>query len=503
MPSAGSSTPGRKSGPLALLLGLAALAFLLLLRLFWVGFLGSDDEAYWGGATGWLTQFPYLGHDHWTLRHTLVIPMALARLGFGNSMAAMFLPTVLYAIALISLLGLWTWRSAGVGAAALAVALLITDPQLVLLSSTADVDIPEAFFIVAAFFVSDRVMERAGNMASKSSGAWWGSLLLAGIFMGLAMLSRETAVFAVAALGLLFLAGFGMDRSRYFVLGAGCALVLGLETLWLWSATGNWFYRSTIDVNHDQTINRWLDQGASIPFIHPLIDPVTMLLLNHNFGLMTWIGVPLIIWLFTRRMLSGAARRQAVLLTTLALAWTILAAGLWKLLPLTPRYYMLPSIMVCVLSGMALAKLWQTGRRKLAAVLAILFVGGNLAALSLDNRTFMFGVYTLVDVASRQQGVVHTDIQTSRRANLLLEWAGTRDRVVNTPARSGDLFFFNPTMAGSGVKPPSDWTVVERHPIPESGARWIACRMPSGLVPQAMVAKFRCGNDAAILFRVS
>jgi hypothetical protein len=50
---------------------------------------------YWGGAFGWLQHIPYLGDSHWTLRHTLVIPMAITRGLLGDNMAAMALPTLL------------------------------------------------------------------------------------------------------------------------------------------------------------------------------------------------------------------------------------------------------------------------------------------------------------------------------------------------------------------------------------------------------------------------
>ena len=497
--------PNHDGSRTAIVLVLSALAFLVLLRLFWVGFLGSDDASYWQGAVAWSTRFPYLGANHWTLRHTLVVPMALARAALGDTMTAMFLPSVLYALALIVLLGWWTWRAAGLAATAIAMALVITDPQLVLLASTADVDIPETFFILAAFFAFDRALARAAQSRQQGGTADipLGPLLTAGLLMGLAILSRETAIFAVAAFGVLFLAGYGPSRLFYFVVGAGCALVVGLEALVLWAASGNWLYRANIDIHHDSTIDRWIDQGAAIPFIHPLIDPFTMFLVNHNFGLITWIGVPLTIWLIWKNRLDQAARRMAISMGTLALVWAALAAGMWHLLPLIPRYYLLPSLMVSVLAGVALDRLWKSGRRRLTAVLAGLLLAANLLALAADNRNFMFGVYTLADVASRNAGPVHTDPLTLRRASLLLEWAGTSGHATDAPARAGDLYFYNPTLAKAAYVPKPGWTVVERHIIPDSGGRWLACHLPAELVPASMVEKFHCGAGAAILYRVT
>src|SRR5262249_34560542 len=158
------------------------------------------------------------------------------------------------------------------------------------------------------------------------------------------------------------------------------------------------------------TINRWADQGAAIPFIHPAMDPVIMLFLNHNFGVLAWIGLPLVIWLARQRdELTNEARRMAVLLGTLALTWAILAAGLWTLLPLFPRYYLISSVVISVLSGMALALIWQRGRPGVSILLGVFIVSGNLIALSADNRNFMFGEHILVELGSRDKRTIHTD----------------------------------------------------------------------------------------------
>ena len=74
-----------------------------------------------------------------------------------------------------------------------------------------------------------------------------------------------------------------------------------------------------------------------MPPIHPAIDPIVMLLFNHNFGLLFWAAAPLLAGLFGRnagperplldhprhaRGDVGGARRRAVAAVP----------------PLTPRY---------------------------------------------------------------------------------------------------------------------------------------------------------------------
>ena len=69
----------------------------------WVGYYGSDDMSYAGGAIGWLENFPYVGDSHWTLRHTVVIPIAILFGFFGPSEVALVLPTILYFLAILAL----------------------------------------------------------------------------------------------------------------------------------------------------------------------------------------------------------------------------------------------------------------------------------------------------------------------------------------------------------------------------------------------------------------
>lgn len=472
--------------------------YLGLISIFFVGFLGSDDFLYWQGAGGWLTQVPYLGNSHWSLRHTLVIPMAITRLGFGNGMFAMLLPSLLYTLGIIIVLALWTRRVAGLAATAAAITFVVTNPQFLLLSSTANIDMIELFFIFSAFALIHIAMDRAGISRTKES---WSILLMVGASIGLAMLSRETSIFAIAAMGFLFLAGYGMHRAYYFIVGIGFCCIIGLELTYFWAMTGNPFYRSTISVNHDSTINRWVEQGAAVPVLHPIIDPVTMLLLNHNFGFVFWVGIPLIVWLIRKDKLNASTRRMAVLAITLALTWSVLAAGLWRLLPLTPRYFLLPSIVVSVLSGVALAQMWQRGWRRMPLLLGVLLVSVNILSVSLDNRNFMYGERTLVDIASREAGPIYTDPQTLRRAALLLEWKGIANRVISGPPKAGSLFYYNPARASVNLQ--ANWVVIEQHSLPPTiGQRIAVHAIPANKLSPALLNKLGRGHPGSTLYGV-
>ena len=496
---------GKKGPAFWMLLAAASVLFLGMLNVFWVGFLGSDDVSYWEGSTGWLHHFPYLGGDHWTLRHALVVPIALFRLIFGNNSVSLFLPTILYAEGLIAVIGIWTWRSSGASATIAALLFVVTYPQVIIYSSTADIDVIELFFVFCAFFLLGSVITNARS-APATDGALSAPdrrrLIIAGGFLGFGLLSRETAAFAIVAVTILCLTQYGLARKYYLLVLVGLTAVVGLEMLYLWGQSGHLFYRYSLDAHHDSNINRWTDQGAAIPIVNPAVDPFTMLFLNHNFGLVSWVALPLSIWLFRRDDLQERERTLIVLLGTLALAWTVLSAALWKSLVLIPRYYVLPSVCILVLAGLALGRMWHDGRRWLPCMLGVLLVSSNLIALSLDNRNVMFAEYKLVELAVQRNYTIYADQHTLHRAELLLDWANVRKRVTADPVRRGDLVFINPMRPYPGLVPAKDWKIIYESPVPLSGGHLIACSVPKQLTPKEMLGMHGCGREILRLYRV-
>ena len=472
-----------------------SLVFLTLVSMFWVGFLGSDDSLYWQGAGGWLHRFPYIGDSHWTLRHTLVIPMAVTRRLFGDGMTAMVLPIILYSISIIFVIGVWVGRSINLAAAVISLILTITIPQFILLSSSAYIDLVEVFFLLSGLALVDHAMRHDAKAVDLING---------GILIGLAMLSRETTALLVVAVVCLFIIGFGMPRWRYFLIGGGFLLPVGLELLWLWRETGVLFYRSNIAIHHDSTIDRWSAQGSGVPLIHPAIDPFVMILFNHNFASVFWIGPIAITCLLRSRSLNPPEKRLIQLLSSIAFIWVLLAAFLWRILPLTPRYFLFPSVLVSISAGIAFARAWLHENQRLCLIGVGLALCANIVAVSLDNRHFMWGEHVLVEVAEKMPAeIFHTSPLTLRRGYLLLEWKGVADRVVDTPPSSGDLYFYDPTRSSGGVSVGPTWRVVEKLIPPESpGQRLLRHLIGRHRVPSTVWTNLGPGHPPVIIFRV-
>lgn len=426
----------------------AATAFFILLRLFWFGYQGSDDIIYWHAAGSWLIRFPYIGADHRALRLPLILPLAVARSSLGDNQAAMVVPTLIYAVGLISLLVCWLSDRAGLFGAAAGAALVVTNVELVLGASSANVDIPEAFFV----FLSLRLFDHGATKNSLRT------LFLGGVSLGIAALCRETSLFAAIALGVLFLAGFAMPRRQYVVWASGTAFVKIAELSFYWVNSGDFLYRFRIDANHDLTIERWMNQGAGVPLIHPAIDPVTMLFLNHNFGFLAWIGLPLAVWLLRRQDNNLVNRLDLILMTAVGLVWTFLSASLWHELTLIPRYFFLPSLTLSFIAALALDRLWNENKRKPALSFLALLVIGNLAGLAVDNRNSTFGLHELAALAADTTQIIHTDKETSARARVCSDGVICKTRLARPPQGQAICFTSIPrgTWAPHRPKPGSN-----------------------------------------------
>src|SRR5262249_23718765 len=101
---------------------------IVLLAVFYTGFISTDDASYVSGALGWLKHFPYVGVSHWTLRHTITIPTALSVFALGLSEFAVNLPNMLYFLGFLALNAYFVTRYFGRQAAIVTLLLLMTMP---------------------------------------------------------------------------------------------------------------------------------------------------------------------------------------------------------------------------------------------------------------------------------------------------------------------------------------------------------------------------------------
>jgi 4-amino-4-deoxy-L-arabinose transferase-like glycosyltransferase len=488
---------------------LALVVFALLVAWGWVGFLGSDDVTYARGGYGWLEHFPYVG-GHGTIRYPITIPIALSFLTLGQNEFAMVLPSLLYMFGFLTL----SWfavRRAGANnsggwLAFGAQAALVTCPLLVVQSSIASVDIVEMFYLFASAFLFWRCLEE-GPDAKR--------LFLAGALAGLGFLTRETAIFIALFYAIFFAVGYRFHRGHYLWIAAGFLAVWLIEVAYLWIMTGDPLYRINISLHHDSSIDRSIDLAGNV-VVHPLIDPLLVLLANQEFMALFFFAVPLGVWLCFGRSIPERLKTFARIIALLGLVWFVAAGAAQKLLPLNPRYFMITCASACILTGIGLALLWERGRRKMLVMLTALFLlGTNLLGIYVENKDSLFGERQLALLAAEQpKAIIHTDPMTRYRADMLLRWEKAQPRVMAEAPKPGDLYLHNPKWADDAnfmmtaeqipaFKAQPGWERLGSwEPQPPLITKAIEATGLSRLIPGGVWHKLRYRHPAVTLYKV-
>jgi 4-amino-4-deoxy-L-arabinose transferase-like glycosyltransferase len=408
----------------------------------YVGFIASDDGSYSEAAIGWLDHFPYVGINHWGLRHTVVLPVALSFWLGGINELTMMLPTKVYLLLLILLTYGCLSRLVERRTALLASALLALTPIVILPSSPSD-DLVECFFVVASFWAF-----YFGSGARTSPAL----LLLSGICAGLAFVTRETSAIIALFYGILFLVGLRLPRAYFFLIAGGFLAVLAIDTVYLASVTGDPLYRFHISIGAVTSDNP-LDpkSAAALPVqdgldfagliaAPRLIQPILMLFTAHTFGPIFFLVIPAGLWLWKNRGLRETQFEIARLWGFLGLIWFLTLSYVLIVLYVDPRYFS-----VTVYCALLIVALWlrTPSLKRISFGLISLLSVGDLLMIYLDNKNLIFGEKTLVAVARASDEPVYTDPATLNGAKFLLKHTAAGHEVLAGLARPGSLFFYN------------------------------------------------------------
>ena len=473
--------------------------------LTFVGYLESDDMFYAQGARGWLAHVPYLGTNHWGLRHAIVLPMALGFGLFGENEVTLLAPSLLYAAALLGLLGSFAASLGGWPALAIAIAVAGSVPVFGTGASLVSTDLPEAFFIIGSVWAWFRGVGHNRPVLMFASG----------VAAGFAIITRETT----AALLLFYLLAFAIGRGAYFrdyvIVAAGCLLVIGADTLYLYVMSGDPLYRVHTAMRGAQNDGPHMEAAGEAASgvdrfgalaVPRILRPFGALFVNQNFGLLFWFAVPATVWLALRG--PPETRRISAALIGFFVTWVLvlgyaLAPWLWVL----PRYYVVCVVLVVPLS-VVLARMMMV-RPILAAALLCVLLGSNLA-LDLGATTgAIAGERALVAAVRSHDGVIHTDPSTARGAAWLLDREQLQSRISTDLPRAGDLYFHN----SRPRRPiPADWPLTVTPPGWRSleqttGApRWTAVLLRFGgieqFLPQGLRAKLDPPPIVTTLYQV-
>lgn len=449
------------------------------LPLIWVGYTASDDSYYLEGGRAWLEHFPFVAHNFGVVRHTVVIPIAIIFGLFGESNFTLSLSTVIYFLGLL----LVTWfairKLYGFRTAVLAYVLTLLTPLFAIQSTIASVDMPIVFFVASSFWLYIFAVKDPNHRVS--------CLLLSGVCTGLAIMSRETEGILVIFYGVLFLAGYGMPRKYYWLIALGCAFVTGSECLYFWAMTGNPLYRLTLLREGASEVSRgslglFSARGDGNIRINKFLDPLLVVLVNQEFGLIYYVAAASTAYLFLKRKVANAAPRTEVLLVLMAVMWFVLISVALSHLRLNPRYYFVPTYACDILIAIGLGRyLWLTRPKFATGIIAIL-LSTNFLCMYLENKNPDFGPKSLVTYAASVNEPIYTDERTYNHTEERLKWAGEpKTKVIGGPPPPGSLFFLDARNAYSGhelippghehfYSPTPGWREVARF---HENARWI------------------------------
>lgn len=499
-----------------LLLPLFGMAIVTVAVVVWlatfVGYTGSDDGAYLEAARGWVQNFPFVGKNWWSLRLTIVIPLAMSIRIFGENEYSFAFPTLIYQIGIASLAAAMVTRITGLAGAVAAALLILTLPLFAIASSTANADLPEVFYIGLSLWLFLLAAERGGSTRL---------LFGAGVAAGLAMLTRETALPLILVYGMLFLLGFGMPRKRYWIMAVAFGLVVGSEMLYYFLLSGDPLHRYRIDfvgaaVDDRPSVSGELFDRSGALRVAPLADPFVMLFGRISFGLLYYLAIPAVFWVWASRRERGINDHTArVMLLTSVVSFAFAALALRKL-DLSPRYCSTTTfaiaIVFCLWFG---GTFWPQHRRAATAALAVL-VGTNLLGLILTNKDPMFGTRALVAYLSESNvPLVYVNPATAFRGGVLFEWAGQSSRLRSAVPHVGDLYFFDPMPFNSTWRkedagqrdlflPQPNWQVVWRHQEEEGyigrAVEWLGF---DHFIPAPIFTKLTRPNPPVTIYRIT
>ena len=237
--------------PLLLMLALAAstIAF--------VGFQGLDDLHYLRAAERMATGALYVPADHWEARLPYVALLAAGLRGFGETQTALVAPGVAVLLALLLACAALGHRILPARGALWAVAVAAATPLLLRAPTVFYPDPLEAALAVAGTALALAASDRPAAPARTAA------LLAAGVLMGGALLTRETAIAAPIAVGALFLLRRrGAGWRDAIVLALGTLLPVAAETAYYASLTGDPLFRLHLDARGATLLSDHLEGGS-------------------------------------------------------------------------------------------------------------------------------------------------------------------------------------------------------------------------------------------------
>lgn len=460
---------------------LVALAMAAALFVGWIGFMASDDSLYHTGAVRWLTDPPFPGSDHWSTRFPLTLTFAAVLALVGQNFASFAITAVLFYVVLVAVAGRFAAGVASARAGWIAALLTATLPVVVSHATTLSVDLIEAAALLGGAWLVGTAGE--GRRGLLRAG-------LGGVMFGVAVLCRETSVLALAVLGPLLLVGRPIPRRLLIACGIGAAAVLLGEAMFQYLLTGDPLRRYIIAFHHDEHIDRAANHEGNFLLWAP-IDPLLVLLINDDFGLIFWLAGAAVAF-GALRSVPDERRGPLVLLAWMAGASFLLVSLLYTKLVLNPRYFMLAALTAVIVLAIWLDRLgWRVRSLVLTAIVA-----SNLLLMSVGNAHPRWSMEALVLAAeAHPDETIAGTANDVARADIAMAFLKQRN-IQQLPATPDGL-----AIIPADVPPPG--AVVTTYPSPPTRLGALLRQLGlEPLVPAPIARRMFAPSPAVVLVRM-
>ena len=479
----------------------------LMIVFSWVGHVGSDDQSYIAAAQGWIDSFPYVGQDHWALRHAIVIPMAAIFKVAGISELTSIFPVLIYYFFLVLTIYIFLSDSVSRKAGICGALLISTSPLISVHSTIAGCDVAEIFLVfssVALFYTGTK----------KESN--WLLFFFSGLFMAFAWFARVTGVGLGIFFFVLFVINYGRNRKIYFYMFYGLMTMLMVEFLFYWIFADNPLHRI-------ETLRRTHIGAASI--INPqtgniiaeasgggmALKSLFVLLFNQEFSLLFWFSIPAVLSCFFLKTDPFGKKRIMVYFSLLFVIWYIFLTYLAPV-RLLPRYYGVIVMASCVILSVYFDIL--TEKKVFTAIMiVILIIFSNILGIAVENKNPLFDANTLVRVVDNYQQTIYTDPFTANKASFKLKRLNKKIFIESPHVlKSGSIYFFNPNRINSTVMsqelakkytPPSNFEKIESiYEKERLIGRFLDLFPVRELIPDWVLIKLKMPNEPVHIYRV-
>lgn len=349
---------------------------------------GADDWHYLEAARCAAAQHGLcVPASHWWTRFPLVAPMALVLGLGGESRLTVGLVPLLYAALALVLFTLLVERRFGRAEAIVAGVLMATLPAVALVLLQPNVDTAELAFTLGALLMF--------QSAARSGRA--GAALAGGALLGLAILTRPSALAWLPIMGLVAAA---TPTLRRFALPAalGIAAALAAEAIAYWLWLGDPLHSWTLSLGHTQIPSAELPPGfhstrgplfnpdyiaawrpAMGIRVHWTIDPLLNLLASPAIG--TLLIATLLLLALRRPSPRNAEGRTLLWLLGAAILYFGAITYAFAIDP-KPRMFLPAAAVAAAILAVQAVRMWRDGSRALPGVIAAATIGMSFAYLA-------------------------------------------------------------------------------------------------------------------------